>query len=94
MRTIPFIVLGLLLAAAPASAAPAVQDRTAEAGEPVGERWDDRWQGRHHWLYDDVEPGASTDGHAANAQADCRNVPVRMKRPDGSTVVRRLKRCE
>ena len=93
MRPLAFIVVGLLLAATPSFAAP--QERNAaREDQPRGERWDERWQGRHHWLYDDVEPGAATDGYAANAQADCRNVPVRVKRPDGSTAVRRLKRCD
>jgi hypothetical protein len=83
-----------MLAAAPAAAAPYLQERAAEYGEPRGERWKERWQGRRHWLYDDAEPGAATDGHAANAQADCRNVPVRVKRPNGFTTVRRVRQCE
>jgi hypothetical protein len=93
MRTIPFIVLGLLWTATPSFAAPQQRD-AARDGQPVGERWNDRWQGRQHWLYDDVEPGAATDGFAANAQADCRHVTMRVKRSDGTTGVRRVRRCE
>jgi hypothetical protein len=94
MRPIVLIALGLLLAAAPpAFASPALQD-AAEQAQPRGERWDERWQGRHHWLYDDAAPGVATDGAAANAQGHCRTVPVRTKRSDGTTVQRRIRRCD
>ena len=92
MRPIVLIALGLMLAAAPpAFASPALQD-AAEQAQPRGERWNERWQGRHHWLYDDAT--SATDGAAANAQAHCRTVPVRMKRSDGTTVLRRIRRCD
>ena len=96
MRSATVIVFGFLLAATPSFAAPVLQGRDAarETDEPRG----DRWQGRHHWLYDDVAqdtaPEAATDGHAANARADCRTVPVRVKRSDGSTALRRINRCD
>ena len=93
MRCIPFIVLGLLLAAAPAFASPVLQD-TTESGEPRGERWDDRWQGRNHWLYDDIARDAATDGHDAKAQANCRNVAVRVKRSDGAFAICWIRRCD
>ena len=95
MRSIPFIVLGLVLAAAPAAAAPDVEPQDApHAIEPVGERWDERWQGRRHWLYDDSDRNAATDGRDANAQANCRSVPVRVKRPDGTSAISRINRCD
>jgi hypothetical protein len=93
MRSIILIVAGFLLATAPAAAAPLQQDG-ARADEPRGERWNDRWRGRQHYLYDGMAQDAATDGHAANAQANCRNVPVRVKRSDGTTTVRRINRCD
>jgi hypothetical protein len=97
MRPFPLLVLACLIAAQPAAASPylAQQDQRAqEAQEPVGEDWPNRWQGRRHWLYDDIARDAETDGNAANARANCRNVPVRMKRSDGTTFIRRINRCE
>jgi hypothetical protein len=93
MRTAPFILLALL-AATPSLASPQERDAAAAASDLRGERADNRWQGRHHWLYDDAVSSAATDGLNANARGDCRNVPVRMKRSDGATVVRRVRRCE
>ena len=100
MRPIIFIVAALLFAAAPSSAAPVLEPQDGViAGEPIGERWHERWQGRRHWLYDDSDRNAAaqdaaTDGQDANARADCRNVPVRVKRSDGFTSVRRINRCD
>jgi hypothetical protein len=91
MRTIPFILFALL-AATPSLASPQERDPAAAASEPRGERADQRWQGRRHWLYDDAV--SATDGFDANAKGDCRSVPVRMKRSDGATVVRRINRCK
>lgn len=98
MHAAAFIVLSLLLASTPASAAPLPPEveSAGEEEEPRGDRWKDRWQGRRHWLHDDddVARDAATDGHAANARANCRNVRVRFKKPDGSTAVRRINRCK
>src|SRR5262245_25716525 len=94
MRCSIAILAGLLLMAAPAFSAPNQEQDTAHDDQPRGERYDERWQGRHHWLYDDVEPGAATDGFAAKAQANCRHVVVQLKRSDGTTVVRRIRRCD
>ena len=98
MRLIARVASALLFAAAPASAAPYLEQQDgARAGEPVGENWHERWQGRRHWLYDDTaqdaDADAATDGRNANARANCRNVPVRMKRSDGVTFIRRINRC-
>ena len=95
MRAVPLIVLGLLLAAGPSVAAPSLQENEPahDEAEPRGDRWNDRWQGRRHYLYDDIARDAP-DGHAANPQARCRNVPVRTKRSDGAFAIRRIKRCD
>jgi hypothetical protein len=97
MRLIAFTAFALLFAA-PASAAPYLEQQD-RANEPVGENWHERWQGRRHWLYDDIAQDTATqdtatDGHSANAQAICRNVPVRVKRSDGVTFARRINRCD
>lgn len=55
----------------------------------------DRWQGRQHFLYDDEnQPRPDTVGHAPLDARGCAQQPVRLKRSDGITVVRRLKRCD
>ena len=94
MRLFPLLVLACLIAAQPAAASPYLAQQGQRADEPVGEDWPNRWQGRRHWLHDDIARDAETDGNAANARANCRNVPVRMKRSDGTTFVRRINRCE
>ena len=95
MRTISLVILVSFLAAAPAFAAPDLEPQeTPQAGEPVGEQWNDRWQGRRHWLYDDDAKDAATDGLSASAKADCRSVPVRVKRADGAFTIRRINRCD
>jgi len=60
--------------------------------EAVGDRWPDRWQGRQHYLYDEQNPPQTTASRASDARA-CANEPVRVRRPDGSTVVQRVNRC-
>jgi hypothetical protein len=95
MRTIALLILVSFLAAAPASAAPDLEPHeTPQAGEPVGEQWHERWQGRRHLLYDENANDTATDGLSANARADCRSVPVRMKRADGAFTIRRITRCD
>jgi hypothetical protein len=88
-------VIGALLWTVPVLAvASSSQDEqmVREDDQPRGDRWEDRWQGRQHFLYDEVwEDG--TDGRAANAKADCRSLAIRYKRPDGTTAVRRENRC-
>ena len=55
----------------------------------------DRWQGRHHYLYDEeYRPGAETVGSTPSDARACSNEPVRMRRSDGSTIVRLLRRCD
>jgi hypothetical protein len=99
MRT---TILGLCVACAsltlssPTAAAPTGAD---EAGLPnieaLTSREPDRWQGRHHYLYDeDYQPGSATTGSAPSDPRSCAGEPVRMRRTDGSTVVRRIRRCD
>jgi hypothetical protein len=99
MRT---IMLGACVAGAfltmqsPGVAAPTVSD---EAGLPnieaLGDREPDRWKGRHHYLYDEeFQPGSATVGAAPADPRPCAGEPVRMQRTDGTSVVRRIKRCD
>jgi len=54
----------------------------------------DRWQGRHHYLYDqENRPGPTTTG-ASPETSGCATTTVRMRRSDGSSVLRRIRRCE
>ena len=63
--------------------------------EALGEREPDRWQGRHHYLYDDEnQPNSATVGSAPSGGRTCASEPVRLRRSDGSTVVRRIRRCD
>jgi hypothetical protein len=78
-------------AAAPASA----DDPALQNIEALGNREPDRWQGRHHYLYDDeYQPGSATVGSAPPDARACSNEPVRLRRSDGTTVVRRFRRCD
>lgn len=86
----------LLSAPIHATAAPSNADGAALPNiEALADREPDRWQGRHHYLYDDeYQPGPATVGSAPSDARACANEPVRMRRSDGSTVVRRIRRCD
>lgn len=58
------------------------------------EAMQDRWQGRRSLYEDDHSPGAETVGQRPDDGRACINEPVRLRRSDGSTVVRRFRRCE
>jgi hypothetical protein len=80
----------------PVVASPAASD---DAGLPnieaLGAREPDRWKGRHHYLYDDeFQPGPGTVGAAPTDPRPCASEPVRLQRSDGTSVVRRIKRCD
>src|SRR5262249_13873873 len=88
----------LLLTALTTSAAAPVRtdDPVLQQSEALGDQQPDRWQGRHHYLYDDhYQPGtAATVGSPPSDARACSNEPVRLRRSDGSTVVRRFRRCD
>ena len=86
----------LLTALSTSVAAPSSADDPALQNiEALGNREPDRWQGRHHYLYDDeYQPGSATVGSAPSEARACANEPVRLRRSDGSTVVRRFRRCD
>jgi hypothetical protein len=98
MRPTIFVVCAtcVLLTAMPlGAAAPTNSDDAGLNIEALGDREPDRWQGRHHYLYDDEHrPGSATTGAAPSDPRGCANEPVRLRRSDGSTVVRRIKRCD
>jgi hypothetical protein len=84
--------LGLLL-----TTAPAASPKDADAAAVMrNDAQSDRWQGRQHYLYDETSPPQSgttgMDSGGMDARA-CTNEPVRLRRSDGSTVVRRMMRC-
>ena len=86
----------LLASSFPAAAAPTDADDAALPNiEALGDREPDRWQGRHHYLYDDEnQPNSATVGSAPSEARTCANEPVRLRRSDGSTVLRRIRRCD
>jgi hypothetical protein len=86
----------LLLSPFSAVAAPTnAEDAALLNIEALGEREPDRWQGRHHYLYDDEnQPNSATVGSAPSEGRTCGSEPVRLRRSDGSTVVRRIRRCD
>ncbi len=77
-----------------AMASPAHDTAALMQPEALGDR--DRWQGRHHYLYDEQHPaGAETTGSGAASDARaCAREPVRLSNPDGTSILRRLKRCD
>lgn len=89
------VLASALSATAPVVAQDAAQDQDIVRSEelPRGDRWEDRWRGRRHILYDEVWQD-STDGHASELKQDCRTFVLRHRRPDGTTAVRRENRCD
>jgi hypothetical protein len=86
----------VLIAPFQAGAAPtSSEDSTLLNMEALSDREPDRWQGRHHYLYDDEQqPNSATTGSAQSDGRTCGSEPVRLRRTDGSTVLRRIRRCD
>jgi hypothetical protein len=86
----------VLIAVPAVTAVRAATPTDAEAAAQLQlETVQDRWQGRHSYLYDDEhQPGAETTGERPAEPRACVNEPIRLKRSDGSTVVRRFRRCD
>ena len=75
------------------SSAAGASGAEAQIRDP-GEALADRWQGRHHYLYDqENRPDPTTTG-ASPETSGCATTTVRMRRSDGSSVLRRIRRCE
>jgi hypothetical protein len=91
---IPLVVVGVALV----SAAQAATSLPASSDDPALmqiQARQDRWQGRQHFLYDEQhQPGADTVGASPLDARGCAEQPVRLKRSDGTTLVKRLKRCD
>lgn len=98
MRTTILGVCAACVLLGPSLAAPAPTDADNAAllnMEALGDRQPDRWQGRHHYLYDDDnQPSSGTVGSTPSDARACGTEPVRMRRSDGTTVVRRIRRCD
>ena len=64
--------------------------------EAVGDRWPERWQGRQHYLFDEQAPavGATTDGRGPADTRACAEDAMRVRKPDGSTTIAHIRRCE
>ena len=80
-----------------AAPAPRTADEAIELQmEAVGDRWAERWQGRQHYLFDDEAPaiGAATDGRAPADARACAQDAMRVRRPDGSTTIAHIRRCD
>ncbi len=90
----------LLTVPSEASPAPGSADDAASMNiEALSDREPERWQGRHHYLYDNEnqpskQPSPATTGSAPRDGRNCASEPVRMRRSDGSTVVRWIRRCD
>jgi hypothetical protein len=98
MRAIFALGAVCVLLTSPASATAAAPANADDAAlmqiEAIQDRSADIWQGRHHYLYDDhYRPGLETMGAVPADARACATQPIRMRRSDGSTVVRRLRRC-
>jgi len=89
-------VCAFLIVPSAASAAPTSAEEVGMPNiEALGNQEPDRWQGRHHYLYDEeYQPGSATTGSAPADPRSCAGEPVRMQRTDGSTIVRRIRRCD
>lgn len=95
MRAFTFgIIAACAFLAAPVRAAP--DPTTADDAALLQiQAQQDRWQGRQHYLYDDEsQPASETTGAQPFDSRACSHQPVRLRRSDGTTVVRRLNRCD
>ena len=90
----PALVALLLLIIAPAMAAPSVEEEVTRAELEVRQLLNEDHEQERSGLHDDIFADAATDGFASDIQEDCRNVPVRYRRSDGVTVVRKVNRCQ
>jgi hypothetical protein len=92
-----FLTLWTGILTTSASAGPALDAETADMmrREALADRYPDRWQGRQHYLFDETNKRApATYGSATGDGLECRDVPARVKRPDGSTTVSRFNKCD
>ena len=88
-------LVALLLMTAPSMAAPSVEEEVTRAELEVRQLLlnEEHAQERSR-LHDDIFADAATDGFASDIQEDCRNVPVRYRRSDGVTRMRKVNRCQ
>jgi hypothetical protein len=92
MRIISTIfACGMILIVPAMAATSEIKKQFPGDDQPRGERYQDRWQGRQHILYDEVE---GSDGRAVDRNAECRSISVRYRRPDGTTGIRRENTCD
>jgi hypothetical protein len=85
------VLLALPSVAPGEAAAPMTAD---EAALMHAEAMQDRWQGRRSYLYDDgYGPGTETVGGRPSDPQACVDDAMRLRRSDGSTVVRHVRRC-
>lgn len=91
---ISLAIVGFTLLVGPARAATSMPANSDDAALMQIQALQDRWQGRQHFLYDEHQPGPDTVGASPFDARDCAQEPVRLKRSDGSTVVKRMKRCD
>jgi hypothetical protein len=98
MRAATLFCTGCILLATPSRSATLLPSNSDEAArmqlEAISDRSPEQWQGRQHYLYDeDYQPGEETVGSAGSNPLTCNDEPVRLRRSDGKTVIRRLNRC-
>jgi hypothetical protein len=95
MRAVTFWCVACILLATPSHSATVNSAPSDDALRlAVTDRSPEQWQGRQHYLYDeDYQPGEETVGSAASNPLACSDEPVRLRRSDGKTLIRRLNRC-
>ena len=93
MRALPLCAIYLLLTCA-AAAAPETGGSTGLSGEELSANHErDRWRGRQHYLFD-RDNRSETTGVSPFDPRECRKVPTRIRRSDGSLAVQRLDKCD
>ena len=98
MRAATLLCAGCILLATPSHSGTIRSASSDEAAmmrlEAISDRSPEQWQGRQHYLYDeDYQPGEETVGSAGSNPLVCSDEPVRLRRSDGKTIIRRLNRC-
>ena len=88
------LVALLLFLAAPAMAAPSVEEEVTRAELEVRQLLNEDHKQERSRLHHDIFADAATDGFASDIQEECRKVTVRYKRSDGVVITRKIDRCE
>jgi hypothetical protein len=97
MQSLTALPIVFLLSATPALASQDISAADAEAMriEALANSAPERVQGRFDFMLEDPDIAVDvTSGSGGQPDDDCASVPVRVKRSDGSTIMKRVNTCD